>query len=80
MIIHNEQPGTTTINVIAKAGLLPDKNDKEIENKMTVSALNYDETTTNTVKNVIEYYQSIHDQSVIHRNNVLVYFLAVQWC
>lgn len=54
---------TTTINVIAKAGILPDKNDKEIENKMTVSALNYDGATTNTVKNVIEYYQTIHDQA-----------------
>lgn len=54
---------TTTINVIAKAGILPDKNDKEIENKMTVSALNYNGATTNTVKNVIEYYQTIHDQA-----------------
>ena len=53
---------TTTITLFATAGILPDKNDKEVENKMTVSADSYDGATTNTVKNVIEYYQTIHDE------------------
>lgn len=54
---------STTINVIAKAGILPDKNDKEIQNSMSVEANNYEGITTNTVTNIIEYYQSIHDQA-----------------
>lgn len=54
---------STTINVIAKAGILPDTNDKTVENKMSVVANNYEGTTTNTVTNVIEYYKTIHDQA-----------------
>ena len=53
---------STTIKVMAKAGLLPDKNDKEIQNKMTVVANNFEEVTTNTVTNIIEYYEEIHNQ------------------
>ena len=51
-----------TINVTAKAGILPDTNDKTVENKMTVSANGFDAVTTNTVTNIIEYYKPIHDQ------------------
>lgn len=51
-----------TINVTAKAGILPDTNDKTVENKMTVSANGFDAVTTNTVTNIIEYYKLIHDQ------------------
>ncbi len=54
---------STTIQVIAKAGILPDKNDKEVKNNMTVTANNYEGATTNTVTNIIEYYQKIHDQA-----------------
>lgn len=54
---------TTTINVVAKAGLLPDTNDKEIKNSMTVLANNYESRNTNEVTNIIEYYQEIHDQA-----------------
>lgn len=54
---------STTINVIAKAGILPDTNDKTVENKMSVVANNYEGATTNTVKNVIEYYKPVHDQA-----------------
>lgn len=54
---------TTTINVVAKAGLLPDTNDKEIKNSMTILANNYESRNTNEVTNIIEYYQEIHDQA-----------------
>ena len=62
--VNQLAPGeSTTINLIAKAGILPDTNDKEINNSMTVSANNYEGTTTNEVTNIIEYYQTIHDQA-----------------
>ena len=51
-----------TIHLIATAKVLPDKNDKEVENKMTITANNYEGATTNTVKNIIEYSQTIHDE------------------
>ena len=54
---------TITVNVVAKAGILPDTNDKTVENKMTVSAANVEEITTNTVTNIIEYYKEVHDRA-----------------
>ena len=54
---------TITINVTAKAGVLPDTNDKTVENKMSVVANHVNEITTNTVTNIIEYYKPIHDKS-----------------
>ena len=53
---------TTDIKVVAKAGLLPDKNDKEVQNKMTITAKNFDTAETNTVTNIIEYYDKIHEE------------------
>ena len=53
---------STQITVIAKAAMLPNKNDKEITNKMTLIANGYQSMNTNTVTNTIEYYQTIHDQ------------------
>lgn len=51
---------TKTINITAKARLLPDQNDKEIQNKMTVSANGFDTVETNTVTNIIEYNSDVH--------------------
>ena len=53
---------TAVIKIVAKAGLLPDKNDKEIQNKVSVTTKNFDKVETNTVTNVIEYYETIHNQ------------------
>ena len=53
---------TTTIKLIAKAGLLPDSNDKEIKNSMTITANSYNGSKTNEVTNIIEYNQEIHNQ------------------
>lgn len=50
-----------TIKVFAKAGLLPDKNDKEIQNKMSVTAESIEEIQTNTVTNIIEYNSEIRN-------------------
>ena len=50
------------IKVVATAKLLPDKNDKKISNKMTVQADNVAKIETNSVENIIEYYQKAHDQ------------------
>ena len=50
------------IKLIAKAGLLADKNDKEIQNKITITANNYEGATTNSVKNIIEYNEEIREQ------------------
>ena len=54
---------TITINVTAKAGVLPDTNDKTVVNKMSVVANHVNEITTNTVTNIIEYYKPVHDKS-----------------
>lgn len=56
---------STTIKLIAKAGLLTDKNDKEIQNKITISANNYEGATTNTVVNIIEYNDKAHQEGEI---------------
>ena len=49
-----------TVSVIGKARLLSDKNDKEIKNKMTVSANGFNTVETNTVTNIIEYNSEVH--------------------
>ena len=55
----------TTINIITKAGLLADENDKEIQNKITVTANSYEGATTNVVTNIIEYNEEIREQGGI---------------
>lgn len=51
---------STTIKILAEANLLSDKNDKEIKNKVKVSATGFDEVETNTVTNIIEYDEDAH--------------------
>ncbi len=49
------------IQIFAKAKLLANKNDKEVKNKVAVSAKGFTEVETNTVTNIIEYYEKIHE-------------------
>ena len=51
---------TSNITIIAKADLLPDQNDKEVTNQVTVSATSFEPVKTNTVTNIIEYYAGAH--------------------
>lgn len=51
----------TELKLVAKANLLPDKNDKKVTNKMSVTANGFDEVQTNTVTNTIEYYAKAHE-------------------
>ena len=54
-------PGETIeITIVARAGLLPDRNDKEVQNKVQISATGFDAIETNTVTNIIEYYEDAH--------------------
>ena len=63
MVIPTIMPGEETeLKLIAEANLLPDKNDKKITNKMSVTANGFDEVQTNTVTNTIEYYAKAHNQ------------------
>lgn len=52
---------TIEIKLIAKAKLLPDKNNKQITNKMVINANGIDEFETNSVTNIIEYNKNAHD-------------------
>lgn len=62
ILITRLGPGETVeIKIIVKAGLLPDKNDKEISNKISISANNFKGAETNTVTNIIEYNSDLHD-------------------
>ena len=49
------------IKITAKAKILPDKNDREVSTKFSVSAKNFNAVETNTVTNIIEYNSEIHD-------------------
>ena len=49
------------VKVMAKARLLENKEDKEIKNKMTITAKNFEKIETNIVSNIIEYNSDIHD-------------------
>lgn len=60
---------STTIKILAKANLLPDKNDKTIQNKMTISAKGFNEISTNTVTNTIEYDEDAHKDNNGEDNN-----------
>ena len=51
----------TELKLVAKANLLPDKNDRKVTNKMSVTANGFDEVQTNTVTNTIEYYAKAHE-------------------
>lgn len=53
---------TTEITIIAKAALLPNKNDKQVENKVTITAKDFNAVETNNVTNVVEYNQELHEQ------------------
>lgn len=48
------------VKISAKAKLLQDKNEKEVKNKVKVSATGFDEVETNTVTNIIEYDEDAH--------------------
>ena len=62
ILITRLGPGETVeIKIMAKAGLLPDKNDKEISNKISISANNFKGAETNTVTNIIEYNSDLHE-------------------
>ncbi len=61
-ILANE---SIDIQVIAKAKLLSNKEDKQIENKIKITANNYEGFTTNTVTNFIEYNEEIREQEEI---------------
>ena len=52
---------TVNISVVARAKLLSNKDDKEIQNKMRIVASNIEAIETNTVTNIIEYNNDIHD-------------------
>lgn len=55
------QPGEEKeITIKVKAKLLSDKNDKEIQNKVLISGTGINDTETNTVTNIIEYVESLH--------------------
>ncbi len=61
-IIPRIEPGETIdVTIVAKADLLPDKNDKQVQNKVSISANNFDTVETNTVTNIIEYYEQAHE-------------------
>ena len=56
------QPGEKVdVSIVAQAGLLPDENDKEIQNKVTISAESFETVETNIVSNIIEYYEDAHN-------------------
>lgn len=56
------EPGETIeVTIVAKADLLPNKNDKQVQNKVTISANNFEAVDTNTVTNIIEYYEQAHE-------------------
>ena len=48
------------VKISAKTKLLQDKNEKEVKNKVKVSATGFDEVETNTVTNIIEYDEDAH--------------------
>lgn len=48
------------IKITARAKLLQNKNEKEIKTKLAVSAQGFNETSTNTVTNIIEYNEKLH--------------------
>lgn len=60
---------TITIKITVKANLLPDKNDKEVKNKISVSAKGFDTVETNTVTNIIEYDEDAHKDDNGEDNN-----------
>ena len=49
------------VTIIAKAQALPNKDDKEVTNKVTITASGMDQIETNTVTNYIEYYEDAHE-------------------
>ena len=61
-INHLNAGESIQVNIIAKAGVLVNVNEKEIENAVSVSALNIEKITTNTVTNTIEYSEQLHER------------------
>lgn len=59
--INQLAPGQSLdISIIARAKLLSDKNDKEVKNKVSVKANGFAQVETNTVINIVEYYEGAH--------------------
>lgn len=55
------EPGESVdIEITVKAGLLPNKDDKEVQNKLTIDVDGLDTITTNIVTNIIEYNEQLH--------------------
>ena len=61
-----------SIDIVVRAGLLPDQNDKTIENSVTISSRSTDAITTNTVTNIIEYDADAHKDEDEDPNNPTV--------
>ena len=62
MSIANIRAGQTIeIQIMAKAQVLPNRDDKEIKNKATITAAGMNQIETNTVTNYIEYYEGAHE-------------------
>ena len=59
-ILRIEPGETVTVKLTARAMMLSNKNDKEIRNKMLISADGMSDITTNTVTNIIEYDEEVH--------------------
>ena len=60
-VIQLDAGKTVNVKITVTANLLPDENDKEIQNYITVSAQGVSEMQTNNVTNVIEYDQNAHE-------------------
>lgn len=59
-IVEIEPEEIIEVEIIARAGLLPDKNDKEIKNQVSLTADNIEEVRSNEVSNIIEYNEDAH--------------------
>lgn len=68
--INQIKPGETIeVQIVGTAKLLSNKNDKEISNKVIISVSGYENRETNTVTNIIEYNQKLHDEIENQDNN-----------
>lgn len=56
-----KQGETVKFSIIVNANLLPNEEEKQVKNKITVSAQGFGEVETNEVTNIIEYNSDAHD-------------------
>lgn len=70
---------TVTITITATAELLPDKNDKKIENQVTISGSSFSEIKTNKVTNYIEYNSELHKQNEEDKPQTLNKITGTAW-